>query len=575
MFSNLTPRPKTENERHKKFQVVDIESMNWTEFIVLGFYDGKNYLEFRTGESFVEYIKSLKYSLNCFAHFGGGFDFMFLLEFLIKQKIEIKKIIPRGSNLLEFSFKIGKFEHTFKDSSALLPYSLKSLTHQFNVETKKGEWDHTKTKGYTPELGEYLKSDCIGLYQVIEAFYESDINKGNKRRSTIASQAQAILRNYLSDPISGVPKSKASEFMRKAAHGGRTEIFKPIGHKIYEYDVNSLYPYVMRENLYPHGKAIGCFSYQENKLGIYEVEVITPENTKIPIIPFKDDKKLIFPVGKFKTFITSVEIEYAKTLGYKFKILDGIYYAESKYYFKEFIDDLYSIRQKFDKNTPMNTNAKLIMNSSYGRFLLRTDRSFITMNPSLGDLKPFNEIKIGNENYELFEKSIEIQTFNNPAIGAFILAYARIHMHKLMNPIADHVYYTDTDSIWTDLKLKSSDKLGDLKLEKASKTKDYYDSVIFLLPKTYIGLSDDIKKIKMKGFDTRKIEKFTLKDFQMALRGELILELKHEGKIAKFKTATRKNTLLLKKDDFNKRIISKYNKRILDINNNTSYPIKI
>ena len=72
-----------------------------------------------------------------------------MIESFLKMHYEIIEIIPRGSSLLMMKVKDNKNRvHVFKDSSALLPFSLKSLTKAFDVEVKKGEWDHKKTKGF-------------------------------------------------------------------------------------------------------------------------------------------------------------------------------------------------------------------------------------------------------------------------------------------------------------------------------------------------------------------------------------------------------------------------------------------
>ncbi len=571
----LRPFKRKRNEKDPfDFQVIDIETMNWTTHVVSGFYDGIQFKHFKNIEDLVRYALNYRRTLNCFMHFGGGFDFLFLIEQFLKQKIEIIEIIPRGSSLLSMKVKDSKNRiHTFKDSSALLPFSLKSLTTSFNVPTKKGEWDHKKTRGFSKKLLEYLKSDCIGLYQVIETFYRDEIVGSSGRASTIASQAQKIFQTFLKDPIYS-PSETANEFMREACHGGRTEIFKPLGQNLYEYDVNSLYPSVMRDFEFPSGRAIKTYRYKANKLGIYKCEIKVPLNTHLPCIPFKQNKSLIFPKGTFKSTITSAEIDYARKIGYEIKVLEGYYFSNKSAYFKDFIEFLYDIRLKYPKNTPQNVIAKLIMNSSYGKFILRLDKSNIVFEPKKGD-KIFKELKVGRHNIVLYERPIKLESFSHSAIGAFILAYARIRMHKLMLPIEKHVYYTDTDSIWTDKILESSQNLGELKLEKANNNQNQWDSVCFLLPKTYIAEIKDYRKIAMKGFDKRKIKHFKYLDFLQAYQGEIKLKVDHDETIAKFKTALKKNKILTLKPAFTKEVKKLYDKRILNINENTSEAITL
>lgn len=543
------------NKKKYQFQVLDLEAWDWINFIVGGFYDGENYFEFRTLDEFSDFINFSEKSLNIYAHFGGGYDFMFLIQNFLENQIKIEQIIPRGSNLLSMKVK-GHFKtHTFRDSSAILPFGLKKLTENFNVETKKGEYDHSQNRGYSQELADYLKSDCLGLYQVLEKYFDWDLIKNSGPSSTIATQAQKIFRTYLKEPLFGLADS-TNEFCKQACIGGRTEIFRPIGKKVTEVDVNSLYPYVMKENLYPAGRAIKTGKYHNGKFGIYEVEVTAPEMF-LPIIGVKRDKKLLFPTGVFNTTTTSIEIDYAKSKGYKFKIIEGFYFSDKKDYFSDFITDLYKIRKDATKNSINDTLAKLIMNSSYGKFNINIHKENLVFD-NLSGGKHFRDIILGDKTIEIYTNPVELKTFVHSAIAAFILANARIHMHKLMEKYQDDLYYTDTDSLFltNGHKVKTGDKLGQLKFVKT------YDEACFLLPKTYIAENKDFKKIAMKGFNSRKIKHFTVADFKIALAGDLsVLNTEHDKTIAKFKTALLKNKLLMHKKAYTKRLKSKYNKR--------------
>ena len=59
-------------------------------------------------------------------------------------------------------------------------------------------------------------------------------------------------------------------------------------------------------------------------------------------------------------------LEYRK-YGYKFQIIKG-YSFNRKNLFREFIDNLYSIKQNTAKDDPMYLISKLLMNSLFGRF---------------------------------------------------------------------------------------------------------------------------------------------------------------------------------------------------------------
>lgn len=92
------------------------------------------------------------------------------------------------------------------------------------------------------------------------------------------------------------------------------------------------------------------------------------------------------------------------------------------------------------------------------------------------------------------------------AIASAVTAYARIYMShfKLLNN-GNNLYYSDTDSIFTDKDLDPKFVGSELGLFKLVNT---INSAIFLAPKTYI-IEDDKGNtlIKFKGVKVKKLEK--------------------------------------------------------------------
>jgi hypothetical protein len=94
--------------------------------------------------------------------------------------------------------------------------------------------------------------------------------------------------------------------IKKAYTGGAVDVYKPYGKKVIRYDVNSLYPFSMFMNLMPVGVPIyfdGDISLINNKpFGIFEVEIITPDNLNIPILQkrhkIKESIRTVAGLGK-------------------------------------------------------------------------------------------------------------------------------------------------------------------------------------------------------------------------------------------------------------------------------------
>lgn len=558
---SLKPYNKDYDGKPMKYAVTDIETNKWTKFLVLGHYNpaSNQFITFRKLDQYLDYLDTHNEPENIFAHFGGKFDFLFILEALVKRDVgAIGSIIPRGSSILsiDYTTKSGK-KYVFRDSSALLPFSLKSLCENFHVTHNKLDWDHTKIKKCSPKLLTYLKHDCMALSEVLENFFAHPLIKKVGPRVTMASQAMQVLKLFIKEPIYSLPES-SDEFIRKSYLGGRTEIIKPFCETgpLFEYDVNSLYPYVMKNNLYPLGSGFGTNKFEKDLLGIYDCDVECP-NLYLPCLGVINNNKYVFPIGRFRGVFTSAEILYAKTLGYKIKINEGHVFQRSSNIFSDFIDELYKIRLNTPKNSVDNVIAKLLMNSSYGRWGMDLNKSNITFD--LNDATDeFRELKINRKKVMLFSKDVKLKSFAHVAVASFVTSYARIHMHKLMMPIRDTLYYTDTDSIFTTTQIKTNvgDELGQLKLENT------WDSAIFLLPKTYMAKSASKAKIAMKGFDKKKIQGFTMDDFRAALDGDLRrFKILNEPKFATFKSALGQKKFVTMTKANSKQLKAKYDKR--------------
>jgi len=79
--------------------------------------------------------------------------------------------------------------------------------------------------------------------------------------------------------------------LKKSYTGGSTDMFIPEGENIFCYDVNSLYPSVMKNYDMPIGK-IRYFEGDIRKVdskafGFFKVEIIAPSDIKHPIIQTK------------------------------------------------------------------------------------------------------------------------------------------------------------------------------------------------------------------------------------------------------------------------------------------------
>jgi len=300
--------------------------------------------------------------------------------------------------------------------------------------------------------------------------------------------------------------------------------------KINCYDVNSLYPSQMESRVMPIGMPTyfngNILNINENAFGFFYCKIVAPNDILHPIlqtrVKINGVTKTISPIGTWEDMLFSEEMKNALNLGYKINILWG-YTFNSENVFKDYVNFLYNLRLQYPKSDPMNFIAKILLNSLYGRFGMNDNFDSINVIP-----KKFypdfenkfidqitNKIEL-DDHWLVFynstdESTEDLGTHNvSIAIAACITAWARVHMTIFKNNPKINLYYTDTDSAYTDSDIDDAlicDKtLGKLKLENISK------KAIFLSPKLYCLETIDNELIyKVKGLK-HEIE-LTMSDF--------------------------------------------------------------
>jgi hypothetical protein len=527
---------------------------------------------------------------DIYAHFGGKFDFLFVLNYIFfNTDFKVESMIPRGSGLLCFDVLIeisnGKtLKLTFHDSSALLPFGLKSITKNFGVPSMKTDWDHRWSLPYMTEgMSLYNKTDCLGLHQSITKYFSQPLIKRAGGAYTIAGQAMRVLRTKMDVEISSLTP-RIDAFVRRAYFGGRVEIFKPLflgPGKIRCADVNSLYPTVMRDvpevgdvpREYPAKFSHFDHNYHPNKIGFYEAEVLVPDDMYCPplgvVWEIDGGHKFIFPTGKFRGYWSTLELEYARSLGVKIlRTGKGAIFEGGGNFFKRYVDDLYELRENSPRESVDNVIAKLLLNSCYGRFGLKVNRENLVVDEGQVGVKTGTGgdgfvLEQNGEKIRLVSEPKVLTTFTNVAVSAWVTSASRVFMHRHYMKILSELYYTDTDSLFTTHYFPDQTGLGGLKIEYEAA------AACFLLPKSYVvqGVTDQkfLKKVTMKGFDKQKTKGFTVEDFQLALEGDLRrLHIHQEPKFATFKTALGKGKILHILPKSERQIRSLYDKRVIE-----------
>lgn len=496
-----------------------------------------------------------------YAHFGSKFDLSFLLRDVLfydpDTEILYNKFLEQDGCIISLNIKVHGKVIKFRDSIKLLQSSLFQITNAFNVQHKKielpfGICNITKDTIDTHKniLIQYHKNDCIGLLECICKFscmiydkYKLDITKCY----TLASLSRKIVlstcipRNILNFSVG------LDMMVRKSFYGGRTEAFY-LGYTntpLYMFDFTSMYPSVMRYHL-PVGEPVFHeFSSEtsiEDALDIVKYGFITVmckgnlgRGVK-PLHCIRTDK-LIFPwFDKWtEIMLFTPEIKYGLQLGYSYIPVSGISFQRDAF-MKRFIHNVFEDKKaaKLNGDKVSEMINKIILNSSYGFWGIKTyDRESLKVsNKSREYLKYLNDNKlIGSShigNHTLLRVINNINTVSNVSIASAITSYGRIILHKCMCDIQKHggnIYYTDTDSILTDIdigtipelvtKYGTGERLGELKNEIAPH-ESFYETIILGCKmyslKTRVKDKDKIALKGCKGGDKAEIIDNVLKN---------------------------------------------------------------
>lgn len=420
-----------------------------------GFYDGREYFQ-TWGDNCVRemlaYLEAYPYPLVIFAHNGGKFDYWYLAHAVEEPLLFIDSRLVKA--------KLGK--HEIRDSYKILPVPL--------AQIQKDEIDYrlmerSRREKHKETISKYLKSDCVYLYEAVEAFV---MQFGDVL--TIGGAAiKDLQKDYKIPRVSPEEDATYREFF----HGGRCECFE-VGEIKFKkkgklYDVNSLYPFCQASFSHP----IGCADYITDILpdsAFYLAHICARSDGALPL---RSKTGLTFPRGHHEFYCTSHELRIAQKLGLvQVTQVIEVHAWDEVTTFEKFVNRWsdYKIEREKAGDQKGRTIGKLIPNNAYGKFAQDPSR--------------FKEYKLFEsydtceiEGYEIagmlgdriigtVPSKILPRMYKNVAVAASVTGAGRsIFLHALA--AARRPVYGDTDSIMCEELPLTLDpfKLGAWKLE--------------------------------------------------------------------------------------------------------------
>jgi len=430
----------------------------WTEAV---------YNDFTTIDGCWDWVESKlhgKCKLYVFAH-NWAFDYLVLDGF--------RQMLARGWTLesaviesppIYLKYRRNKQTIMIVDTLNIWRMSLKQLGASIGLpklempakSATSEDW-HTYNRRDT----DIIMSACMGWWDFIKE------NQLGGFAPTLAGQAFRTFRHrFMVDQILIDSDEDALSLARDAMHGGRTEAWQigSIDTAVYRLDINSMYPDIMAKQLMPT-KLAGVYKRVSTKelaslLEHYCLIADVIVETDKPAYGLINDNRLVFPVGRFSTVLSTPELIYALDHNHIKSCHQCVVYHRS-YIFTDYVDYFYTLRKEYIAagNHTQANQCKLMLNSLYGKFGQNGRRYDIQEQVDSDEVKTWTEYDAETKEIASYRQfGGIIQRFVNegesrdshPAIAGHVTAHARMRLWADIERIGyNDIYYMDTDSIWT------------------------------------------------------------------------------------------------------------------------------
>ena len=457
------------------------------------------------------------------------FDGAFLLDYLfsIGYKADYKDKPPKTFSTLigdmgEFytiDVRVSaKRTLHFADSLKLLPFKVSYIATSFGLPILKEKIDYDD---YTIDASRisYVEHDVR-----IVAMALAEIKAHGMAKSTTASCAYNAYTGSCDDRfLSYCFPTLDIDFLtewRKAYRGGRCQV-SPLYQgriltNVLRYDVNSMYPHVMRNCALPYGLPVHCSSLsslQRLKFGLMHVRIeFMLKKYHMPTLLKKGglyssgDSYYINSEGEEELWLSS--IDYELLLRHydilSFVYLDGYGFYTSTKMFTAYIDKWYS-RKKVDKLGKKQVD-KFMLNCLYGKF--GTDV-----------MKRQKVVYYEEEKVKFKYTDYEESTHYYLPVAIAVTSYA----HKIIDDAIESVgyenfVYCDTDSVHALAEMSDSmvdaTELGKFKLEGNEEMSKYVRQKCYLtyegkkMKITCAGMSEEMKDSVIKEYGLKLFDEF-------------------------------------------------------------------
>jgi hypothetical protein len=527
---SLVPRPP--KQEHKRFITFDLEWWPKTmKFRICGVYDKKRgYRHYSSMSSFLDNeLTPENYGVTFFAHNGGKSDMHFVFDELSRSglaqyRFDVEAAFNGASAFLVTLAEkdAPKQKFTFADTLFLLKSSLKKIGELLGYE--KGEFDFESDN--FAEMRAYNQRDCEVLYKAVEQLEAELFAMGGEFKTTLASSAMALFTTrYLKQVL---PTDRATNlYARKSYYASRVEVFTRECQKAKYVDVNSSFPWSMKQVLPGRFiKTTRTLREKPLKARCYMADAtVRVRECYLPPLPFRDaDERILFPTGTWRAPFTDVDLKLCEEQGHEIVTIHSVDWFEGFTALSDYVDDIYE--KKANAKGFKRELYKLLLNALYGKFAEGDIKKKMLFYPRKIEC-PHKVKHAGDSCMEMISPGVYAREDFKPLqhvhvpISAAVTAHSRALLYSYMSRVpfdeGGRLFYVDTDSVvysdplGREVEMPMGDEVGMLKLEYE------IDGGIFAAPKLYMLETPGKIVVRSKGFSA-----LDGTSFKQLCRGEFV-----------------------------------------------------
>jgi hypothetical protein len=307
-------------------------------------------------------------------------------------------------------------------------------------------------------------------------------------RYTGPAQAMAAFRHrFMEHDILVHDNMPVKVLERSAYFGGRFECWKigEINETVHQYDVNALFPSVMLNNRFPsalldYNLSTVWRSVDQISIGSDSVAEVLLD-TASDEYPYRTERGVCFPTGRFRTTLCGTELEGAIHSGLVRSVRSVANYRTEPI-FTKWVRSLWAMRADYKAggNLLYERFVKTLMNSLYGKFGQRAPEwesvptrldalpwmTWVDYDASSGQRQVYRsfgwEVQRQSDRESRHHAELDVENWDSHAIAfgkgeiessfiaisAFVTAHARMRMNDLRRTAGqENVYYQGVDSL--------------------------------------------------------------------------------------------------------------------------------